>query len=153
LWAAVGLLAAASAGAAAIACRARANVGRARVVERQRRRGKLAMLAAIAATAVGVAVGAGELPRAELLTMLALCACVVASSPSFGDSILGERGVRRGWVARRFEQVEEWRLTGEHLRWKAAGEWLACRAPAELHGELREKLSKLCPGRESPFSR
>jgi len=52
---------------------------------------------------------------------------------------------------RRFEDLEEWRLTGDHLRWKLFGEWQACEVPSAESESLRTKLEQLIPDRESRF--
>jgi hypothetical protein len=72
-------------------------------------------------------------------------------SPSTSTAVLGEFGVQRGWHARRFESLEEWRLTGDHLRFRLFGEWTAVPCPPERQVALRAKLLALVPERESPF--
>ena len=71
--------------------------------------------------------------------------------PGFQDALLGEHGVQRGWQARRFEDLEEWRLAGAHLRFRLGGEWTAVPCPPERQPALRERLLRLNPERESPF--
>ena len=73
--------------------------------------------------------------------------------PSFEDHEFGTTGVRRGWFARRFDELDEWRLTGEHLRWRLYGVWLATEVPTEFHAELRARLEEIAPERESRFAR
>jgi hypothetical protein len=153
LWFAALVLAPAAAASAASVWSARRRVGPELVAERAGAAARWAMLALIAAVAAVAVAFAPDVPLAPTLVVLALSACVVASRPSAGDSVYGERGVRRGWLARRFEELEEWRLAGEHLRWKLAGEWLACRVPTEMQAALRAKLAALCPERESPFNK
>jgi len=82
---------------------------------------------------------------------LALAVGLLLLSPGPHRQRLGERGVQRGWDARRFDELEEWRVSGDHLRFKVDGEWTAARAPAALHAELREKLRRLRPDHESRF--
>lgn len=82
---------------------------------------------------------------------LALAAALLLLSPGPHRQRLGERGVQRGWDARGFDELEEWRVSGDHLRFKVDGEWTAARAPAALHAELREKLRRLRPDHESRF--
>jgi len=91
------------------------------------------------------------LPGTLALVTLAATTALLAASPLSQDADVGERGVRRGWSAREFAQIEEWRLTGEHLRWRLRGEWHACRVPLELHAALRARLQTACAERESPF--
>jgi hypothetical protein len=82
---------------------------------------------------------------------LALAAGLLLLSPGPHRQRLGERGVQRGWDARSFDELEEWRVSGDHLRFKVDGEWTAASAPAALHAELREKLRRLRPDHESRF--
>ena len=86
-----------------------------------------------------------------VLLCLGTALLLVFATPGVHDAVLGEGGVQRGWHARRFESLEEWRLTGDHLRFRLFGEWTSVPCPPERQGELREKLSKLVPERESPF--
>jgi hypothetical protein len=72
-------------------------------------------------------------------------------APRQGDRVLGRDGVQRGWYSLRFEQVEAWRLTGDHLRVFLRGEWEAVPAPARDHKELAAVLEARAPGRESRF--
>jgi hypothetical protein len=93
----------------------------------------------------------GLVPTAPALLVLGAAAALLAPLPRAEDSVYGEAGVRCGWFARRFEDLEEWRLTGDHLRWRVGGEWLSSSVPAELQLELRERLERECPDRESRF--
>ena len=88
----------------------------------------------------------GGLPPAPAVSVLALSGVLSFLYPGSRVSVLGERGVQAGWYARGFSEIEEWRLIGQHLRWRLRGEWVACAAPPELHARLRELLD---PGRES----
>ena len=89
--------------------------------------------------------------RAPAAVALGGAIAVALLRPGFEDSAYGDSGVQRGWFARRFEDLEEWRLTGQHLRWKLYGEWLASEVPTSEHAELRARLEKLVPDRESRF--
>ena len=71
--------------------------------------------------------------------------------PGSDDHVFGTEGVRRGWFARRFDELDEWRLTGEHLRWKLRGEWQAVSVPAERREGLRGVLESVAADRESRF--
>lgn len=88
-------------------------------------------------------------------TPVALCCgsalLLVFTTPSSKTAILGVGGVQRGWHARRFEALEEWRLTGDHLRFRLFGEWTSVPCPQEHQVALRAKLTDLVPERESPF--
>lgn len=69
----------------------------------------------------------------------------------FGDALLGEHGVRRGWRSRRFEELEQWRLSGQHLRFRLDGEWTAVPCPPQAQAHVRAELERLNAGAESPF--
>lgn len=84
--------------------------------------------------------------------LLAVTAALAHLTPSASSQRYCVHGVRRGFDARRFEELEEWRLAGEHLRWKLDGEWTSCRVPPELHADLRAKLGTLNPTGESRFA-
>jgi hypothetical protein len=120
--------------------------------ELSRRGLRAVLLAGVMLLAGLVVLGGFERAPAPLVFVLAGVALVLLFSPGFRDSVYGEKGVRYGWYARRFEQLEEWRLTGEHLRWKLFGEWVACRVPPAEQAALRERLERLCPGRECRFT-
>lgn len=130
---------------------ARARVGATLAVERAGRFTRWTLLALIVALALALIAGDTELPRAPAWIALALSAGIALLQPAAGDSIYGERGVRRGWLARSFGELEEWRLTGEHLRWRLGDEWLACRVPAQMQAALRAKLAATRPEREATF--
>ncbi len=86
-----------------------------------------------------------------VLLCLGIAQLLVFTTPGAHDAVLGEGGVQRGWHARRFESLEEWRLTGDHLRFRLFGEWTSVPCPPEHHFRLRSKLVQLVPERESPF--
>jgi hypothetical protein len=69
----------------------------------------------------------------------------------FQDAVLGASGVQRGWESRRLDELEEWRLAGDHLRFRLRGEWTSVPCPQERQPELRAELLRLNPQRESPF--
>ena len=120
------------------------TVGPILVAERPRKLRKL-LRGGILALAALVLVS-GVVPLWPALSVLAFSAFLSFLYPGGGDSVVGARGVQVGWYARRFDEIEEWRLIGQHLRWRLRGEWVACSAPAELHARLRSLLD---PGRES----
>jgi len=133
--------------------RARRRTGRLLCVVRRGLRTRVALLAGVVLLAVLCAAGTAQLPLAPALEVLALTLMLLALQPGLADSRCGELGVQIGWHARRYEDLEEWRLTGDHLRWKLRGTWVACDVPAALHPDLRARLERLAPGRESRFSR
>ena len=81
---------------------------------------------------------------------LGVSAVLVWLQPSPRDSGLGEDGVQRGWHARAFRDLEEWRLTGDHLRWRLFGQWISTDVPSQMHSQVRTKLMAVCPDKESP---
>jgi len=119
--------------------RARARPGR-----------RLAALAALALLGV-LACAVPGAPTAAALLALGLSVALVVFTPAVGDTAVGPKGVQAGWQAARLADLEEWRLTGEHLRWCARGEWLASEAPPEHHPALRAALESQAGERESRF--
>jgi hypothetical protein len=133
--------------------RLRRTLGEPRVSVRPGRRVRFVYHAAALAAAAMVAFSGLEVPLEPALAVLALGVALVALAPGEQDSLLGSQGVQVGWHARRFADLEEWRLTGDHLRLRLFGEWVAVHAPAALHAELRAQLVAANPGRESRFQR
>ncbi|MEO0650755.1 MAG: hypothetical protein AAFZ65_08755 [Planctomycetota bacterium] len=101
--------------------------------------------------------GAGALFATEAdarpSALVALVAAFVFNllRPGFGDRLCGDEGLRRGWVVRTFSELEEWRLIGEHLRFKLFGEWEAVPLDPEHHADLRARLVAVASDRESTF--
>ena len=85
------------------------------------------------------------------LAALSLGAVALAQPPDGGAC--GVEGVRCGSWAHAYTEFEEWRLSGEHLRFRVGEVWRAVALPVELHGEVREQLEALAGGRESRFTR
>ena len=127
----------------------RRRLGRVRLRRRGRRRIRLVLVLG-AVGIVGLLAWAdpwGRSPQGLALGLLAVW--LIASSPGFQDSVWGEEGVQRGWYARRYAELEQWRLVGEHLRWKLFGVWVSTDVPSSEHAALRRKLEAQAPGRES----
>jgi len=72
-------------------------------------------------------------------------------SPGFRDRACGETGVIYGWYGRAYEDLEEWRLTGEHLRFKMNGEWAAVEVERDVRTKLRQVLEAKAPETESSY--
>lgn len=127
--------------------RARRNVGEPVVAERVTRSPFPLVLVAVAMVAVLLA-------RAEPLPLVVvlLAAALHFAAPNPDARVLGRNGIQRGWRSVRFEELLEWRLTGDDLRVLLAGEWEAVPAPAADHAELRKMLEQRAPGRESRFA-
>ncbi|MCA8979320.1 MAG: hypothetical protein H6831_03195 [Planctomycetes bacterium] len=78
---------------------------------------------------------------------------VSALSPRASSRALGPTGVISGWTSARFQDLEEWRLSGDHLRFRLPGRlWDALEVPPERHAELRAQLERAAPGRESRYA-
>lgn len=135
----------------ALRTRARATTGAARHQDLPRRASRRLALAIPLALVAGWALQAGLLPAAGTLLLVVPALCLVAATPGRLDAILGEQGVARGFEARRFEDLEEWRLTGDHLRWKLHGEWTSSPCPAAEHDAWRRLLEERCGAAESRF--
>lgn len=131
-------------------------------------RGRAALGAVIAASRAGASerwlgaafiagVGAwgalGGPPELRLSVWLVVVPALVLqlARPSFGDRVCAEGGVRSGWFWQRYEQLEEWRLSGDHLRFKVRGEWLAVDLPRAEHARVRARLLERAADRESRF--
>jgi hypothetical protein len=130
--------------------RAARLVGPTRAAQRGPRLLARVLEVALLALAAGVLLtpdGGGPLP----LALLAGAALLAWAQPVGTDGALGDRGVRHGWRARRLEDLEAWRLTGDHLRVRLGGEWVAVAVPRALHGEARLLLADRCAARESRF--
>lgn len=141
------LVAAALLGAALV--RARASRAHGAPVAAELARRPLLGIVAVAVAAVAVLLGGADpLPLAVLFASAALWFL----APGAHDRVLGRLGVRRGWSVVRFDEVVEWRLTGDHLRVRLFGEWEAVPAPARDQAELRRVLEERAPGRESRFT-
>jgi len=130
--------------------RAAALVGATRGVQRGPRALASVLLVVLLALAAAALI-APEPQRGPVLALLGLSALVAWAQPVGLDGALGERGVRHGWRVRRLADLEEWRLTGDHLRVRLAGEWVAVRLPRERHAEARALLEAGCGARESRF--
>ena len=65
----------------------------------------------------------------------------------------GAAGVQSRCFSYAYEELAEWRLTGDHLRFRVGEVWRAVALPGELHSEARRQLESLAEGRESRFSK
>lgn len=131
--------------------KARRTIGEPIAVERPSKRLRRMVLLGAQAIVLAVVAMKGDLPLAWVVPCMVLAAAIVIFAPGFKDAVCGDTGVQRGWYARRFENLEEWRMTGEHLRFRLFGEWTSVPLPAASQPKIREKLLQLCPTRESRF--
>lgn len=142
------LLLAGLAAAAAFRARGAAVVGE--VLYRAGRgvRSRLATTVAIAALGT-LALGGDASPGAGGALLLALTTAGVWLLPREREVVCGERGLRSGWTAVAFAELEEWRLVGAHLRYRLRGRWRAVEVPPALHPALRVRLEEQAGGLES----
>jgi hypothetical protein len=131
--------------------RSRATTGSTRHQDLPWRFARRLALAIPLALVAGWALQSGLLPATGTLLLVVPALCLVVAMPGRLDAILGEQGVARGFEARRFEDLEEWRLTGDHLRWKLHGEWTSSPCPAAEHDAWRRLLEARCGAAESRF--
>ncbi|HEV8111154.1 MAG TPA: hypothetical protein VGR31_00110 [Planctomycetota bacterium] len=132
--------------------RARAASGRPILAERPGLWLRRALLVGPQLVVLGVVLVRGDLASdGEAEWCLLLAALLAWLSPGSADAVLGETGVRRGWFARRFEDLEEWRLTGDHLRFRRDGEWTSVPCPPAQHVRVREMLLAANAAAESRF--
>ena len=163
-----------SAGCAGISClahargrfQARQRLGRVLHVERGSKRARVlyvgvgcVALFLVLLSGLGVlATGAWAIPGyatayliAGVLVVLSVAAVVLATHPE--DGACGTEGVRSGSWSHAYGDLEEWRLTGDHLRFRFGGVWRAVALPQALHGEVRGLLETKAKGLESRFKR
>jgi hypothetical protein len=72
-------------------------------------------------------------------------------APATEDQRCGLAGVQYGWETLRLEELEAWRLTGDHLRFRLRGLWVAVSLPSSEHPRMRALLEQACPAAESGF--
>ena len=113
--------------------------------------------AAVVGTLVGLSaavwawrVDAGLL-TGEVLPSLALLVPALWLPPRGSDRALGERGVQSGWRVVPLGELLEWRLTGDHLRFRLGATWEAVPLEPALHPDVRARLTEAAPGAESPW--
>lgn len=112
---------------------------------------RVATAALLVAAAIWLFVSVGPGAAGGELGLLVGALVFAIVRPSFADRVSGTLGVRRGWQLLRHEELEEWRLIGEHLRFRLDGEWTAVPVPVERQAALRERLVSVAPDRESAF--
>lgn len=88
---------------------------------------------------------------AGALIILSVAAVILAQSQRGGAC--GTEGVRSGSWSHSYGALDEWRLTGDHLRFRRGAVWRAVSLPTSLHEDVRGRLEELAAGRESRFSK
>ena len=81
-----------------------------------------------------------SMPVVPALGALAVALLVWWRLPSPKDATLGQNGVGRGFEGRAWSELEEWRLTGEHLRFRLHGEWTSAPCPVDDQPRVRAWL-------------
>lgn len=110
----------------------------------------------VAYSAVGVLMIASLFQSASAL---ASCALIALSSAAMvlakyqRGQACGDGGVRSGCFSYTYAELEEWRLTGDHLRFRVGEVWRAVTLPEPLHAEVRALLENHAGGLESRFSK
>jgi len=138
---------------AAIRARNRRTLGSVIASELPGRKVRLVGASALLLACLATVALAGPAPRVIEFAALMLVPALglVWFGTGFQDALLGESGVQRGFESRRLDELEEWRLAGDHLRFRLRGEWTSVPCPPESQPQLRATLMQLNPQRESPF--
>lgn len=135
----------------AVRARERRVAGDVLNAERGSRLWRLAVAVPAVGAAVWLALDAGVVAAWPELALLLGGALLAALRPSQDDRISGATGVRRGWHVIDHADLEEWRLIGEHLRFRLAGEWTAVPLSIDRQDAVRARLESVAPERESGF--
>ena len=115
--------------------------------------GRLLVYVLLAAALIAVVVSDID-PNLQVALGMLLAAATAMTyfRPSAADRECGTDGVRHSWYVVGFGDVAEWRLTGEHLRFRLFGEWTAAPLPESEHPRVRQSLESVAADRESRFS-
>lgn len=151
LWWPLLLLAAALLANLALSLRRRAAAGVPRHAEAPGRFARRLWFGVPLVAVYGAIAAEGTLPLLPAGLVAAAALRLWWSMPGSKDAATGEAGVARGFEGRRLEELEEWRLTGDHLRFRLHGEWTSAPCPRDDQPWLRARLEQACPGRESRF--
>lgn len=101
--------------------------------------------------ALSWSLASGEVPLALSLPTLALTSLLVWLQPAAGTGRIGRFGVQKGWRVHGYNELEEWRLAGEHLRFRVDERWYALDLPAAKHSLVEQELVLCAPERRSPY--
>lgn len=134
-----------------LSARAHAKTGPLIAVDRPGRSARVTVLVVLLLAVLAWILVAREIPLVPASIAILMAILTVVLTPGVDDAACGEEGVRRGWHGRAFAELEEWRLTGDHLRFRLFGEWTSVPLPSAEQPRIRERLLKLVPDRESPF--
>ncbi len=86
-------------------------------------------------------------------SLIALSGVAMALAQAQRGAVCGGVGVQSGCFSYTYQDLEEWRLTGDHLRFRVGEVWRAVSLPQALHAEVRGLLETHAAGRESRFSK
>ena len=101
--------------------------------------------------ALATRAGSGDAPPWALPILAATLVCTWLL-PQESEFVYGEGGLSVGWTIVGWSDLEEWRMTGEHLRFRLNGRWRALPIPAAKREELRAILEEKSAAAESPFA-
>lgn len=113
-------------------------------------RGVKPVLFAVETGLLLVSLTADPFPTTHAILVLLGALALTAICPGVHDQACGELGVYRGWFGRRYEELDEWRLAGDHLRFRMMGEWMSVALPRDRQAKVRAILERVAPDRESP---
>jgi len=126
------------------------RIGKPYLLIQDSRRVKPALLAVQTGLLI-ITLFADPFPRMHAALALLGAMLLTWLAPGIDDRACGEDGVYRGWYGRRYDELEEWRLTGDHLRYKLRGAWTSVEVPAGKRAHIRAILQESIPDRESSF--
>ena len=86
-------------------------------------------------------------------SLIALSGTAMGLAQAQRGGVCGGAGVQSGCFSYSYGDLEEWRLTGDHLRFRVGEVWRAVSLPQPLHAEVRGLLETHAGGRESRFSK
>ncbi|MFT5286324.1 MAG: hypothetical protein ACI8TQ_002492 [Planctomycetota bacterium] len=104
-----------------------------------------------------VLVGAYALTNTEgdivfLMVPLVIALVVHQIRPGVSDRVAGTEGVRAGWNSRAYSELDEWRLNGDHLRFRLFGQWTAVPLDLDKQGPVRDRLHEVAAARMSTIN-
>jgi hypothetical protein len=111
---------------------------------------RIAALVGVGA-ALSCALASGELSLGLSLPTLALTTLLIWLLPVAAAGQIGRFGVQKGWAVHGHNELQEWRLTGEHFRFRVDDRWFALALPASRHALLEAELELHAPERRSSY--
>jgi len=111
---------------------------------------RIASLVVVGA-ALSLALASGELTLALSLPTLALTVLLIWLAPAAATGQIGRSGVQKAWGVHGYNELQAWRLAGEHFRFRVDDRWFALALPASEHAFLEAELELHAPDRRSPY--